>query len=25
MDVLLEYREIIHKAVFFAGADLLNL
>jgi len=25
MDVLLEYREIIHKAVFFAVADLLNL
>jgi transposase len=25
MDVLLEYREIIHKEVFFAVADLLNL
>jgi len=25
MDVLLEYREIIHKEVLFAGADLLNL
>lgn len=24
MDVLLEYREIIHKEVFFAVADLLN-
>jgi transposase len=25
MDILLEYREIIHKEVFFAVADLLNL
>jgi transposase len=25
MDVLLEYREIIHKEVYFAVADLLNL
>jgi transposase len=25
MDVLLEYREVIHKEVFFAVADLLNL
>jgi transposase len=25
MDVLLEYREIIHKELFFAVADLLNL
>ena len=25
MDVLLEYREIIHKEVYFAMADLLNL
>lgn len=25
MDVLLEYREMIHKEVFFAVADLLNL
>ncbi|MBU1932178.1 IS1634 family transposase, partial [Patescibacteria group bacterium] len=25
MDVLLEYREVIHKGVFFAVADLLNL
>ncbi len=25
MDVILEYREIIHKEVFFAVADLLNL
>lgn len=25
MDVLLEYREMIHKEVFWAVADLLNL